>query len=71
MDICLQRSSLFLQTITIWCFALHTNQRLMQWSLIEQSFNLDLQHKKGTEIVVADSLLQWHFNKSCELQDPS
>ena len=32
------------------------NQRLMRWALLVQGYNLDIQHKKGTENVVADAL---------------
>ncbi len=32
------------------------NQRLMRWSLYLQEYNLDIQHKKGSENVVADAL---------------
>lgn len=32
------------------------NQRLMRWSLIVQNYNLDIQHKKGTDNIVADTL---------------
>lgn len=32
------------------------NQRLMRWSLIVQSYNLVIKHKKGAENVIADAL---------------
>uniref|UniRef100_A0A1A8DUL4 ribonuclease H n=1 Tax=Nothobranchius kadleci TaxID=1051664 RepID=A0A1A8DUL4_NOTKA len=32
------------------------NQRLMRWALLVQDYNLHIQHKKGTENIVADSL---------------
>ena len=32
------------------------NQRLMRWALLVQDFNLDIQHKKGSENVDADAL---------------
>ena len=32
------------------------NQRLMQWALVTQGFNLEIKHKKGLENVVADAL---------------
>ncbi|XP_073807553.1 uncharacterized protein [Danio rerio] len=32
------------------------NQRLMRWSLIIQSYNLEVRHKKGKENIVADTL---------------
>ncbi len=34
----------------------NSNQRLMRWSLILQEYNLDIQHRKGAENVVADAL---------------
>ncbi|KAL0153620.1 hypothetical protein M9458_051100, partial [Cirrhinus mrigala] len=34
----------------------NSNQRLMRWSLIIQEYNLDIQHRKGVENVVADAL---------------
>ena len=32
------------------------NQRLMRWALLVQGYNLEIQHNKGTENVVADAL---------------
>ena len=32
------------------------NQRLMRWVLIVQNYNLEIRHKKGCEIVLADAL---------------
>lgn len=34
----------------------NSNQRLMRWSLIIQEYNLDIQHRKGSENIVADAL---------------
>ncbi|KAM9456054.1 retrovirus-related Pol polyprotein from transposon 17.6 [Clarias gariepinus] len=34
----------------------NSNQRLMRWSLIIQEYNLDIQHRRGVENVVADAL---------------
>ncbi|KAK0145445.1 Retrovirus-related Pol polyprotein from transposon 297 [Merluccius polli] len=34
----------------------NSNQRLMRWSLLLQDFNLQIQHKKGTENIIADAL---------------
>lgn len=34
----------------------NSNQRLMRWSLLVQSFNIDIHHKKGTENVITDAL---------------
>lgn len=32
------------------------NQRLMRWALLAQSYNLVIQHKRGADNVVADTL---------------
>ena len=34
----------------------HHNQRLMQWALVMQDYNLDVRHKKGSENVLDDAL---------------
>ncbi len=39
----------------------NSNQRLMRWSLILQEYNLDIQHRKGAENVVADALSTFTF----------
>ncbi len=32
------------------------NQRLMRWSLVIQEYNLEIVHKRGSEMVLADAL---------------
>ena len=36
------------------------NQRLMRWALVIQNYNLDIQHKKGVDNVMADALSRVH-----------
>ncbi len=38
----------------------NANHRLMRWALICQGFNLNIQHKKGVENVIADTLSRIH-----------
>ncbi len=40
------------------CLACAINQRLLRWSLYLQEYNLDIQHEKGSENVVADALFR-------------
>ncbi len=32
------------------------NQHLMRWTLVVQSYNIEIRHKKGSENVLADAL---------------
>ncbi len=38
----------------------NANHRLMRWALICQGFNLNIQHKKGVENIIADTLSRIH-----------
>ncbi len=45
----------------------NSNQRLMRWSLIIQEYNLDIQHRKAVENVVADALSRvYSMDLGCE-----
>ncbi len=45
----------------------NSNQHLMRWSLIIQEYNLDIQHRKGVENVVADALSRvYSVDSGCE-----
>lgn len=34
----------------------NSNQRLMRWALMAENFNVEIQHKKGCDNVVAEAL---------------